>query len=261
MQPKSIIIIPARYESLRLSGKALLKQTGKFLVQHVYEQALKTKADKVIVATDDTRIKKAVESFGGVAVLTSNQHPSGTDRVAEAAAMFPEYKIIVNLQGDEPEVDPAAVDLLIDIQMQTNAFMSTLCCEFAGDIYLNCQLPSCTKVVLGKKMEVEGHEGVHQALYFSRSLVPYYRANNQDLDEHNSYLLHMGIYAYSPESLAAYIKLKVGTLEKIECLEQLRVLENGHQIVCGKVKSSHVGIDTLDEYEKFVERYKGHIRK
>jgi 3-deoxy-manno-octulosonate cytidylyltransferase (CMP-KDO synthetase) len=208
----------------------------------------------VVIATDDVRIKDAVESFGGEAIMTSNAHPSGTDRVAEVAAMLPKYDVIVNLQGDEPEMDPQAVNLLIDIQQTTNAFMSTLCCEFSKEQYLNCQLPSCTKVVLGKAKSIANDLEVRQALYFSRSLIPYYRSNGQDLDEHNRYFLHIGMYAYSRESLAAYVKLAQGELEQIECLEQLRVLENGYQVLCGTVATSHVGIDTLDEYKKFVIR-------
>jgi 3-deoxy-manno-octulosonate cytidylyltransferase (CMP-KDO synthetase) len=255
MKKKSLVVIPARLASTRLPGKPLLKVTGKYMVQYVYEAVSSSKADKVVVATDHQSIIDAVNSFGGEAVLTKDTHFAGTDRVAEAATMFPEYDIIINMQGDEPEIQPSMLNDLIEIQAQTNAFISTICCPFSGDWYNNCALPSTTKVVLGKKIPSDTHD-IRKAIYFSRALIPYYRGNNQDLSAGNNYFLHMGMYGFSQKSLAEYVKLAPSLLEKTESLEQLRAIENGYEIVCGIVESSAVGIDTPADYDAFVERMK-----
>lgn len=249
---KSIIIIPARYNSTRLPGKLLLDKTGKSLIQHVYEKATQSIANKVIVATDDLRIKQTVERFGGEAVLTSPTHPTGSDRIAEAARMYPEYEVIVNLQGDEPEINPKDIDMLIEIHSNNSAFMTTLCYEFNPKDHPGYTLPSCTKAVLGQHVS-EAKYKVQKALYFSRHLLPHYRSH-QDLDT-NTYNLHLGVYAYSQASLAKFINLSPGKLEQIESLEQLRVLEHGHEVLCAFVENAHAGIDTQEEYEEFVGRY------
>ncbi len=251
---KSLVVIPARFNSTRLEAKALLRETGKYLVQHVYEQAIQSHANKIIIATDDMRIKDVVQSFGGEAILTSSGHPTGTDRVAEVSALFPEYDIVVNLQGDEPEVDPKLIDTIIAIQKEQDSFMSTLCCPFDINNYQNCNSPSSVKVVLGQKIPSKEYN-IKQALYFSRSLIPFYRANNQSLNCNNQYFMHIGIYAYSRASLAQFVKLPTGKLESIESLEQLRILEHSLTILCGIVTSAHVGIDTREDYDLFIKRY------
>lgn len=255
MNKKSLVVIPARLGSTRLPSKPLLKETGKYMIQHTYEAVVKSKADKVVVATDHISIVEAVESFGGIAVLTKDTHFAGSDRVAEVALMFPEYDIVINMQGDEPEIHPHMLDDLIEIQRQTNAFISTICCPFSGDWYNNCILPSTTKVVLGQTVPSSTHN-IKKAIYFSRALIPYYRGNNQDLTAGNSYYLHMGMYGFSQKSIAEYVKLAPSLLEKTESLEQLRAIENGYEIICGVVNSSAVGIDTPDDYVAFVERMK-----
>lgn len=255
MNKKSIVIIPARLLSTRLPNKPLLKETGKFMIQYAYEAACQSIADKVVIATDDQSIVEATTSFGGLAVLTKNTHLTGTDRIAEVASMFADYEIIINLQGDEPEVQPENINQLINIQNETNAFISTLCCLFQKDNYHSCALPSTTKVALGNKLLNYKHE-IRPALYFSRSLIPYYRINKQDLLSNNNYYLHLGIYGFSQQSLAQYIKLPAGNLENTESLEQLRALENGYQILCGIVSSASAGIDTPQDYQNFVNRIK-----
>jgi 3-deoxy-manno-octulosonate cytidylyltransferase (CMP-KDO synthetase) len=249
---KSIIIIPARYNSSRLPGKLLLNQSGKFLIQHAYEKALNSNADKVIVATDDLRIKEVVENFGGTAVLTNRSHLTGSDRIAEAAKMFPEYEIIVNLQGDEPEIDPKSIDMLIEIHSKYKPFATTLCYGFSPLTHPNFTLPSCVKVALGQEVSSLNYK-VQKALYFSRALIPYHRENNQTSNL-NKYFMHLGVYAYSQQTLAKFVELKHGTLEQIEALEQLRILEHGHEILCAQIDKAHAGIDTLEEYEEFVKR-------
>src|SRR5262245_6221915 len=167
---KTAIVIPARYASSRLPGKPLLRRTGKYLVQHVYEQACKAKrAGSVVVATDDPRIAAAVESFGGRVEVTRRDHASGTDRVAEVARGL-DADVVVNLQGDEPLVDPAALDLLVELlQKDAESDMATLACPIANEE--QWRSPNCVKVVC---------DGVGRALYFSRSPVPFVRDGKPD---------------------------------------------------------------------------------
>jgi 3-deoxy-manno-octulosonate cytidylyltransferase (CMP-KDO synthetase) len=183
------IIIPARYASTRLPGKPLLRLTGKYLVQHVHEQALQARrASTVVVATDDPRIVAAVESFGGRAILTRRDHPSGTDRVAEAARRL-DADVIVNLQGDEPLVDPAALDLLPALlERDTDADMATLAVPLSSaEQWRN---PNCVKVV---------RDAAGRALYFSRSPIPFVRGGEPDLAARPpQFLQHQGIYGRAP---------------------------------------------------------------
>src|SRR5437763_8629491 len=184
---KTAIIIPARYGSRRLPGKPLLRQTGKYLIQHVYERACQaSRASTVVVATDDPRIVVAVESFGGRAVLTRRGHPSGTDRVAEAARRL-DADVIINLQGDEPLVDPAALDLLPRLlERNPDADMATLAVPARG--LAQWRDPNCVKVVC---------DAAGRALYFSRSPIPYVRDGEPDFDGvPPRFLVHLGLYAY-----------------------------------------------------------------
>jgi 3-deoxy-manno-octulosonate cytidylyltransferase (CMP-KDO synthetase) len=244
---KTAIIIPARYASMRLPGKPLLRQTGKYLVQHVYERACQAKrADHVVVATDDPRIVSAVESFGGQVVRTRRDHPSGTDRVAEVAGQL-DAELILNLQGDEPLIDPNHLDLLFDLLIQhPDAHMATLATPLhSREQWLN---PNCVKVV---------RDAVGHALYFSRSPIPYVRDGQPDFALRPArFLLHVGLYAYRQPFLLRLAALPPEPLEQLEKLEQLRVLALGHPIQVGVVEQSGFGVDTYDDYERFVAAYR-----
>lgn len=242
---KAIAVIPARYASVRLPGKPLLRATGKFLIQHVYEQATKAATiSRVVVATDDQRIYDAVKSFGGEAAMTRADHPSGTDRVAEVAAGT-DADVIVNVQGDEPELEPAGIDHLVRL-METNADapIGTLACPFA--INSNPADPNVVKVVVDQR---------GRAMYFSRALIPFHRDAGGRVETPSNWLLHLGIYAYRREFLLTLAKLPPTQLEKMEKLEQLRVLEHGYPLVVGVVRKAAIGIDTPEDYAAFVERH------
>lgn len=247
----SIAVIPARYASTRFRGKPLANQTGKYLIQHVYEQVAKARSiDDVIVATDDRRIVEAVESFGGRSVMTRKDHPSGTDRVAEVAAGL-DCEIVLNVQGDEPEIEPEALDRLVALMRQSEHPMATLACSFDAlrtqGIEADPGDPNCVKVVCDKG----------RAIYFSRSVVPYER----DADAaYQGPWLHLGTYAYRREFLLKLASLQPTTLERVEALEQLRVLGHGYSIAVQVVERAALGIDTPADYAAFVKRYKGEER-
>jgi 3-deoxy-manno-octulosonate cytidylyltransferase (CMP-KDO synthetase) len=244
---RTAIVIPARYGSTRLPGKPLLRSTGKYLIQHVYEQARRAKcAGRVIVATDDTRILSAVESFGGAAVLTRKDHPSGTDRVAEVAAGL-NADAIINLQGDEPLFDPAGLDLLAGLLASDPAAdVATLAAPIRDrETYLS---PNCVKVVCDDR---------GRALYFSRSPVPFVRDGSPDFAANPPrFLLHMGVYAYRRETLLRLAASPPHPLEQSEKLEQLRVLGMGGTIRVGLVAAAHRGVDTPADYVAFVAAYR-----
>lgn len=241
---KTAIIIPARFGAQRLPGKPLLQATGKYLIQHVYEQALQAKkAAEVIVATDDPRIVDAVESFGGRAVMTFPDHPSGTDRVAEVAQEVA-ADIIINLQGDEPLVDPASLDYLAELmERDPVADMATLATPIAArEQWLN---PNCVKLVRDRR---------GRALYFSRSPIPATRDGIPDFASGNV-LQHLGIYAYRRSALFRLAMEPPDALEQFEKLEQLRALALGYRIHVGIVQHASRGIDTPEDYDWFVETY------
>jgi len=251
---KAAIIIPARIASTRLPGKPLLAETGKPLIQHTYEQAKKSRcASRVIVATDDARIFDAVCGFGGEAVMTAAEHESGTARVAEAAKAL-DAEIIVNLQGDEPEIDPGDLDRLIDLQAAGYGFASTLACPFPAEAVLgpgSPDDPSAVKVILGAPLGANAF----RAIYFTRALCPYPRDDRGLIADPQKYFLHVGVYAFSKASLDAFVAAPVGALERMEQLEQLRILEMGEFIVAGVVDKAAPGIDTPEDYSGFVKRY------
>jgi 3-deoxy-manno-octulosonate cytidylyltransferase (CMP-KDO synthetase) len=244
---KVVVVIPARYASTRLPGKPLLRQTGKYLVQHVYEQALRARsAGLVIVATDDPRIAAAVAGFGGKAVLTRRDHPSGTDRVAEAARRL-DADVIVNLQGDEPLIDPAALDLLPALLARDpDADVATLAAPLASaEQWRN---PNCVKVVC---------DAAGRALYFSRSPIPFVRGGEPDFAARPArFLQHLGTYAYRRSFLFSLASLPPEPLEELEKLEQLRVLAVGRRIRVGVVEHAAAGVDTPEDYERFVREYR-----
>lgn len=239
-------IIPARYASTRFPGKPLANQTGKPLIQHVYEAVRGARSlERVLVATDDLRIAEAVRAFGGEAAMTRPDHPSGTDRVAEVATKL-DADLIINVQGDEPDMDPASIDALVELmQSRPQAEMGSLACRFkrAEDV-LN---PACVKVVL----DVQGY-----ALYFSRSVIPYPRDARGQVESPGNWLLHLGIYAYRPDFLVRLTQMPPAGLERVEQLEQLRALHAGAKIAMAVVPHESTGIDTPEQYAAFVERYR-----
>ncbi len=258
---KVAAIIPARFAAVRLPGKPLLKQTGKFLIQHVYERvAAASCVDLCLVATDDERIVEAVRGFGGRAEMTRADHVSGTDRIAEAArrliaqattaaaqrgtALLRVDDIILNVQGDEPEIEPAYLDRLINRLESAgpNCGMATLACPFPPESRPDD--PSRVKVVL---------DGENRALYFSRSVIPYVRDAGEARP--GPWLLHLGVYAYRLAFLLDFASRPPSTLERAEKLEQLRALENGHAIAVEVVERACPGIDTPEDYAAFVERH------
>ena len=240
-----IAVIPARYESSRFRGKPLAQETGKYLVQHVYEQVSQADLiDQVIIATDDVRIEHACEQFGALCSMTRADHPSGTDRIAEVADGM-QADIFVNVQGDEPEVDPANINQAVKLlQQDTSGDISTLAARFAPDEDIND--PNVVKVVV----DTRGH-----ALYFSRWPIPYQR-DKSPTPNVTLYRKHLGLYAYRREVLMRICRLEPSPLEKAEKLEQLRALENGLTIVVAEVDHPAVGIDTPQQYQAFVHRYK-----
>jgi 3-deoxy-manno-octulosonate cytidylyltransferase (CMP-KDO synthetase) len=244
---KTAIIIPARHASSRLPGKPLLRETGKYLIEHVYERAAQSRrASCVVVATDDPRILAAVRSFGGEARLTRRDHASGTDRVAEVAHTL-DADIIINLQGDEPLVDPASLDLLADLLLaDAEAEMATLAVPLHS--VEQWQNPNCVKVVCDR---------AGRALYFSRSPIPYQREGTPRFDaEPPLFLQHLGLYAYRRSFLLHLADQPAEPLEQLERLEQLRVLTLGHRIQVGIVRHAAIGVDTYDDYREFVAVYR-----
>ncbi len=237
---KVVAIIPARYGSTRLPGKPLLNQTGKPLIQHVVETVRKARRiEDVYVATDDERIAEVVGRFGGEAIMTSPDHASGTDRLAEAAKKIGlvDDDVVVNVQGDEPEIAPDYIDRLVSLLMDSGAPMATLAAPLDE---AEAERPDNVKVVLA----ADG-----SAMYFSRAKIPY------DRDGAGAgYLLHLGIYAYRKRFLLEFAGMSPTPAEQAEKLEQLRALENGHRIVAAVVESAAAGIDTMEDYEAFVAR-------
>jgi 3-deoxy-manno-octulosonate cytidylyltransferase (CMP-KDO synthetase) len=242
---KIIAFIPARYGSTRFPAKVLAKDTGKFLIQHTWERACAAKLPaKVIIAADDERVIAAAESFGADCILTSLDCASGTDRIAEAASEI-DADIIVNLQADEPEIDPANIDRAAQILMDNpDCSMATLAADFQNASQISD--PNIVKVITGKD---------NRAIYFSRSVIPHDR-EKAGAGNIKNYLRHLGIYAYRKDFLLKITKLPQTPLEKIEKLEQLRAIENGFSILVGRVRHACDGIDTPEQYAEFVKRYK-----
>ena len=245
-------IIPARLHSTRLPRKLLLSETGRPLIQYTWEAACRAATlSEVIIAADDSEIVEVVQRFGGRCEMTG-EHPSGTDRIAEVVRRScANSDLIVNVQGDEPEIDPASIDLLVELMAANpSASMATLCTPITSREQLDD--PSCVKVVCGS---------AGQALYFSRCPIPFCRDRNPDelLVSDSPWRLHLGVYAYRREFLLRLTTLPPSKLERLEKLEQLRVLEAGETIVVGEVAHRSVGIDTPEDYARFVARQKSHV--
>ncbi len=245
----SAIVIPARLKSTRLPRKLLLRETGKSLLQHTYEAARQaTRPLSVCVACDSPEIFDEVESFGGRAVMTDPNAASGTDRVAEVARKMHDVDILVNVQGDEPEIAGRSIDLAIELlERSPDAAMSTL----ATPIRTRKQLddPACVKVVFDAR---------GRAIYFSRSPIPRPRQWDDSLlnADPPHFYQHVGLYAYRRDFLLSVAQLPQPAIERIECLEQLRVIHAGHSILVGVVDEATFGIDTPADYEAFVHKWR-----
>ena len=232
---KFACVIPARYASTRLPGKPLADIAGKPMIQRVYEQVSKAKKPAlVIVATDDQRVVDKVESFGGTALMTQPNHPTGTDRLAEVASHHQDIDVIINVQGDEPLIDADVIDQLAELFLEdADLQMATVASPLLEEEY---DEPSAVKVICNKRGD---------AMYFSRSLIPYPRHAFI-----NPPMKHVGIYAYRRQFLLDYAKMDPTPAEETESLEQLRALENGYAIRVIKTDKRFVGVDTPEDLER-----------
>ncbi len=239
-------IIPARYASTRFPGKPLIDINGKTMIQRVYEQAkLSDRLSEVVVATDDERILNHVISFGGKAMLTSDKHQSGTDRCAEVAEAFPEFDIFINIQGDEPFIDPKQIDLLCSCFENDTTELATLVKEIQTEEELNNH--NSPKVILNKDSE---------AIYFSRAVIPFLRNTDpSDWINAHTFYKHIGIYGYRKGVLKAITQLEVSNLEKAEALEQLRWIENGYKIKVAITNIETQAIDTPEDLDKILSDF------
>ncbi len=260
----TVAVIPARFASSRFPGKPLAKETGKYLIQHVCERVGECSAiDRVVVATDDQRIAEAVASFGGAVCMTRTDHSTGTDRIAEAADLLSlaDGDLVVNVQGDEPEIHPADLEKVIGLHDSSQidvpggrggsgaCEIGTLAVPFSEDGPCagpgSPDDPNCVKVVVSTSGE---------ALYFSRSLIPYPRKPAGIVTDPTAYRLHLGVYTYTVAALKEITSARPTALETTESLEQLRWLEMGKRIKVATAEHRMIGIDTPQEYEAFVQR-------
>ncbi|MCF6157828.1 MAG: 3-deoxy-manno-octulosonate cytidylyltransferase [wastewater metagenome] len=248
---KVVVVIPARYASTRLPGKLILPEakvsTGRYIIEHVYRNVQRARRiNRVIVATDSQRIYDIVKAFGGDVEMTSELHTSGTDRIAEVASRL-DAGIIINVQGDEPEVRGVMVDQVLDTLIEDDkAVMATLANKITDVSELTD--PNVVKVVL---------DNYGYALYFSRSQIPYVRDRKGPVSEPGiTFLRHLGIYAYRRDFLLEYSRLPASPLEYAEKLEQLRVIFNGYKIKVSITDYASNGIDTWDDLKAFLEKYR-----
>jgi 3-deoxy-manno-octulosonate cytidylyltransferase (CMP-KDO synthetase) len=244
---RSYVVIPARQASTRLPNKMLLCDTGRTLLEHTHDAALAaSRPAGVIVATDHADIAREVRRFGGRAVLTSPACASGTDRVAEAIRSVSDAQIVVNLQGDEPEINPAAIDQVVELlENSPTTLMATLATPLRDPEKIAD--PACVKVVFDER---------GRALYFSRSPIPYIRDGSDPTVGTPLYHQHIGLYAYRREFLLRLATTPPSPLEMAEKLEQLRVLEMGESILVGVTEHIAHGIDTPADYAAFVARHR-----
>lgn len=244
--PRCRIVIPARLASTRLPEKLLLRETGRSVIEHTFRSASRaTKPEGIVVAVDHQRLFDEVAGFGGTVVMTDPNAQSGTDRVAEVAARFPEIDLWINVQGDEPEIEASAIDQVYDLLVKhPEASVATLSTPIRDRVRF--ENPNCVKVVCN----------VHSyALYFSRSPIPHPRSWDDSLltSEPALFQQHIGIYGYRRDFLAKLTSLPPSPLEQTEKLEQLRFLQAGHTIVVGSIPHSPRGIDTRQDYDEFVQ--------
>ena len=243
----AVVIIPARLGSTRFPRKVLADATGRPLIRHVWERASLSSAERVVIATDADEVAAAVRSFGGEVVMTSSTHENGTSRLAEASGTLGlgDDVIVVNVQGDEPEMDPRAIDEVVRLLESSKAPMSTIATPIEDEAVYRAA--SAVKVVLRG-----GPDGEARAMYFSRSPIPHVR----DAGDPIRALLHVGIYGYRAGFLREYARLEPTPLERSEKLEQLRALQHGFDIAVGVLEMKSVGVDTPEDYERFVERWR-----
>lgn len=240
----NLVVIPARYGSSRLPGKPLVELAGRPMIQHVYERASQAeRVDRVVVATDDDRILECVTGFGGEGVMTSPDHPSGSDRIAEAVRLLSPsrgtspFRAIINMQGDEPMLDPRILDNLIDALERTGVSCATAVCRI--DTTRDLFDTNVVKVVVR-------HD--HTPLYFSRSPIPCLRDLPPDEWPSSApFLRHIGIYAYQPSALQAFVAAPPSSLERIEQLEQLRMLDLGISMICVPIDYAGHAVDTAED--------------
>ncbi|MBQ8593250.1 MAG: 3-deoxy-manno-octulosonate cytidylyltransferase [Bacteroidaceae bacterium] len=249
---KFIGIIPARYASTRFPAKPLALLGGKPVIQRVYEQVSGV-LDDAYVATDDERIEAVVKEFGGNVVMTSVDHRSGTDRCYEAYTKIGEgYDVVVNIQGDEPFIQPSQLESIKSCFEDPAIDIATLVKPFSPDAsFEELANPNSPKVVIDKN---------YRALYFSRSVIPYFRGKEpESWLGHHTFYKHIGLYAYRADVLRAITRLPQSTLEQVESLEQLRWLENGYSIKVGITEVETIGIDTPEDLERAEEFLKKNL--
>ena len=246
---KKVIIIPARLDSSRLPKKVLLDLKGKTVIQRVYEQCLKVKnVDEVYIATDSLEIKKVCETFTDKVVITKSTHQSGTDRIGEAVSAI-DCDIVINVQGDEPFIEPSLIEALVNSFSNSEISMSSAMSKINN--VKDLQNSNVVKVV------VDHH---NNALFFSRSLLPFPRDVKEisiakEVLEKYQFFRHIGIYGYRKDFLLKFVNMEQSYLEKVEKLEQLRALENGFKIKMIEAESSLIGIDTQEDYEEALKKY------
>jgi len=246
---KKVIVIPARLDSSRLPKKVLLDLKGKTVIQRVYEQCLKvSNIDAVYIATDSLEIKDICDTFTSNVMLTKSTHQSGTDRIGEAVA-FIDCDIVINVQGDEPFIEPTLIEELVNSFENSEISMASAMSRI-NDVK-DLQNSNVVKVAVDDQKN---------ALYFSRSLIPFPRDFKELLSfdkvlEKHVFYRHIGIYGYRKDFLVSYVNMKQSYLEKVEKLEQLRALENGFKIKMIEAKSNLIGIDTQEDYEEALKKY------
>ena len=246
---KKVIVIPARLDSSRLPKKVLLDLKGKTVIQRVYEQCLKvSNIDAVYIATDSLEIKDICDTFTSNVMLTKSTHQSGTDRIGEAVA-FIDCDIVINVQGDEPFIEPTLIEELVNSFENSEISMASAMSRINN--VKDLQNSNVVKVAVDDQKN---------ALYFSRSLIPFPRDFKELLSfdkvlEKHVFYRHIGIYGYRKDFLVSYVNMKQSYLEKVEKLEQLRALENGFKIKMIEAKSSLIGIDTQEDYEEALKKY------
>jgi 3-deoxy-manno-octulosonate cytidylyltransferase (CMP-KDO synthetase) len=244
---KILGIIPARYASTRFPGKPLIDLDGKSMIQRVYEQAKKASSlAEVVVATDDNQIFKAVKDFKGNVIMTSDIHQSGTDRCAEVSKRMIGFDAIINIQGDEPLIDPKQINLLANCFNDISTELATLVkkIETSAELFN----PNTPKVIINKKSE---------AIYFSRQVIPYLKnVEPEDLLGKHTFYKHIGIYGYLTTTLGIISRIPIGNLEKAEMLEQLRWIENGYKIRVAITKKESLAIDIPEDVEKVLAALK-----
>ena len=246
---KKVIIIPARLDSSRLPKKVLLDLKGKTVIQRVYEQCLKVKnVDGVYIATDSIEIKEVCETFTDKVIITKSSHQSGTDRIGEAVSAI-DCDVVINVQGDEPFIEPSLIEALVNSFSNSDISMSSAMSKIN-----NIKDLQNTNVV---KVVTDLH---NNALFFSRSLIPFPRDVKEisiakEVLEKGQFFRHIGIYGYRKDFLLKFVNMEQSYLEKVEKLEQLRALENGFKIKMIEANSSLIGIDTREDYEEALKKY------